>query len=244
MPVHANATISLVIPCWHDACLLENVLRQIVGHPSLRDVVIAEADAQGEGQEIAQRLGVTHVPCPGPNRGQQMNLGVQAAQGEVILFHHADSQLDPAHLDSLSAATEEDWAGGAFSRKFDLRHPRLRILERLEHFRSTHFGPLFGDQSIFVRRDVFKRMGGYANIPLMEDMEFTRRMRKEGRIRILRPPIETSARRSDRDGAWRTTLKNAWFVSLFMCGADPHKLHARYYSRETRRQDQNFQAKA
>ena len=231
MPVSSKPLISLVIPCWGDGPLLEKVIRPVLGHPALCDIVIADADRENGAKRIAEQMGVIHVPCPRPNRGEQMNLGGQAAQGDVLLFHHADSQLDSTHLNSLSAAADEEWAGGAFCRKFDRRHPHLRFLERLELFRSTHFGPIFGDQSIFVRSGVFRKMGGYANIPLMEDMEFAGRLRREGRIRMLHPPIETSARRSERDGAWLTTMRNAWFIMLFLCGADPHKLHARYYGR-------------
>ena len=224
-----QGTISLIIPCWHDAPLLEKVIGPILGHPALHDIVIAEAG--GEGKEIARKLGVTHVLCPRPNRGEQMNLGAKAANGDVLLFHHADSELDLVHLDSLASAMENPWVGGAFCRKFDERHPHLRFLEQLDFIRSGYIGPLFGDQSLFVRRAVFQKMGGYADIPLMEDMDFTRRLRKEGRLHILQPPITTSSRRFQQSGAWKTTLRNAWYISMFLCGADPHKLHARYYKR-------------
>lgn len=90
-------------------------------------------------------------------------------------------------------------------------------------------GTLFGDQSIFVRRDVFERMGGYRAFPLMEDVDFSKRLLNEGRRVVLDPPITTSARHHMKRGSWRTSLRNGTMLLLFALGASPDFLHAWYY---------------
>jgi hypothetical protein len=119
--------------------------------------------------------------------------------------------------------------GGAFFRKFDGRHPRLMWLESIARFLTRHGGTLYGDQSIFVRREVFEKLGGFARIPLMEDVEFSRRLRTAGKIAVLDPPVASSGRRHLRKGAWRTTIQNGLFIVLYNLGVSPHRLHRWYY---------------
>ncbi len=146
--------------------------------------------------------GVIYLAAPQPNRGAQMNLAAENATGDVLIFHHADSILTAAHVAAIERALRDpEIIGGAFYRKFDGRHPRLRWLEVAGRFFTRHGGSFFGDQSIFVRRETFRALGGFAPIPLMEDMEFSRRLRRAGRVAVLDPPVESSTRRHLR--AWR-----------------------------------------
>jgi hypothetical protein len=118
-----------------------------------------------------------------------LNRGAQHATGDILLFHHVDSHLTELHLQSLCALMRDRTViGGAFYRKFDERHPSLRWAEPIERWHSRMFGTLYGDQSIFVRREQFLRINGFAPIPLMEDVEFSRRLRRSGRIALLDPP--------------------------------------------------------
>jgi uncharacterized protein len=105
----------------------------------------------------------------------------------------------------------------------------LMWLESVARFLTRHGGTLYGDQSIFVRRDVFQQLGGFARIPLMEDVEFSRRLRAAGKIAVLDPPVESSARRHLRKGAWRTSIQNGLFIVLYKLGVSPHRLHRWYY---------------
>ena len=160
-----------------------------------------------------------------------MNLGAATATGELLLFHHADSRLTEAHVSALTAALDDSSiVGGAFHRFFDKRHPAFLWLSHFERWRNQHFGSLFGDQSLFVRRDHFRALNGYKDYPLMEDMEFSQRLRKSGRIILLDPAMESSARRHNLHGAWRTTFFNALFIFLYHLGVSPHTLHRWYYS--------------
>ncbi len=162
-----------------------------------------------------------------------MNEAARAATGNVLLFHHADTELTEAHLCSLQNAmvTNPLLGGGAFRRQFDERHPRLRWLEPWEALRCRRFGPLFGDQSIFARRQVFETLGGFGDIPLMEDVDFSCRMRRHAPIALLAPAIRSSARKHMQQGSWRTTLTNVLFLLLYVCGVSPLRLHAWYYRR-------------
>ena len=119
--------------------------------------------------------------------------------------------------------------GGAFYRKFDGRHPRLRWLEAVARFFTRHGGSFFGDQSVFVRLETFRALGGFAPIPLMEDMEFSRRLRRAGKVAVLDPPVESSSRRHADRGAWRTSIQNGLFIVLYKCGFSPTHLHRWYY---------------
>ena len=159
-----------------------------------------------------------------------MNRGAESASGDVILFQHSDTDLADEHIASIEAAlTDPEIIGGAFFRKFDGRHPRLMWLESVARFLTHHGGTLYGDQTIFVRRDIFTKLGGFANIPLMEDVEFSRRLRSAGRITVLDPPVQSSARRHLRKGAWRTSVQNGLFIVLYNFGVSPHRLHRWYY---------------
>jgi GT2 family glycosyltransferase len=159
-----------------------------------------------------------------------MNLGAAAASGDAIVFQHSDTDLEEAHLAAIERAlSDPEIIGGAFYRKFDGRHPRLMWLESVARFLTRHGGTLYGDQSIFVRRDVFQKLGGFAKIPLMEDVEFSRRLRAAGKIAVLDPPVRSSARRHLRKGAWRTSMQNGLFIVLYSLGVSPHRLHRWYY---------------
>ena len=123
-------------------------------------------------------------------------------------------------------------AGGAFRRRFDERHPHLRWLEPWEARRCQRFGPVFGDQSIFVRRTVFEALGGFAEVALMEDLEFSCRLRRHaGGLAILTPAIGSSARKHLQQGRWRTTLSNTLLLLLYVLGVSPQRLHGWYYRR-------------
>ena len=220
---------SIVIPFWQEAQNLAVLLPRLC-HIDHAETIVVEASADPQSERIAHEYGAKFFWSHSPNRGEQMNRGAQAALGDVLIFQHADSELTAAHLFSIDAVMQNpDIIGGAFYRKFDARHPRLRFLDWMARFRSRHGGMLFGDQSIFVRREVFQSLGGFAAIPLMEDVEFSRRLRAFGQIVIIDPPVQTSARRHLRGGAWRTTIQNGAFLLLYKVGVSPKRLHRWYY---------------
>ncbi len=224
--------LTVVIPIWNDPATLREILATIAGLRGVDEVIVGDASANDDCAQITIADGARLVRCAKPGRGQQMNAAASVATGDVILFQHADTELRQAHVDSLLAAMDDaEVVGGAFHRKFDARHPRLMWLECWNRILAEQGGTLFGDQSLFVRREIFERMGGYRAFPLMEDVDFSKRLRDEGRRVVLDPPIATSARHHTQRGSWRTSLRNATMLLLFALGASPDFLHAWYYRR-------------
>lgn len=222
--------ISVVIPSWRDAENLAALLPILSRLDRVAEIIVVDASGGSEAERLCLSCGATLIPTPAPNRGEQMNLGAEAASGDVIVFQHSDTDLENAHLAAIDAAmSDPQIIGGAFFRKFDGRHPRLMWLESVARFLTRHGGTLYGDQSIFVRRDVFIGLHGFAKIPLMEDVEFSRRLRAAGKIVVLDPPVRSSARRHLRKGAWRTSIQNGLFLVLYHLGVSPHRLHRWYY---------------
>jgi rSAM/selenodomain-associated transferase 2 len=230
--------ISVVIPSWRDAENLQSLLPGLATQERITELIVVDASGDETAERIALTSGATFLLSPTPNRGEQMNLGAAASSGDVLLFQHCDTCLEEAHLEAIEIAlADPDVVGGAFFRKFDGRHPRLMWLESIARFLTRRGGTLYGDQSIFVRREVFQRLGGFAKIPLMEDVEFSRRLRAAGKIAVLDPPVASSARRHLRKGAWRTTIQNGLFIALYNLGVSPHRLHRWYYGETESRLD-------
>ncbi len=163
-------------------------------------------------------------------RARQMNAGARTARGEVLLFLHADTLL-PEHAAALICAKLAN--SGACWGRFDVRlsgsHPLLRVVEKLMNWRSRITGIATGDQAIFVRRDLFEQVGGFPDIPLMEDVALSRTLLSHGRPLCLRERVITSSRRWEQRGIVSTILL-MWRLRLaYACGADPHSLASRYY---------------
>ena len=222
--------ISVVVPSWRDGRNLAALLPALSRLEGVAETIVVDAGGDPEAEQSALSSGATFIGCPSPNRGEQMNLGAAAASGDAIIFQHSDTDLTEDHIAAIEFALSDPAViGGAFFRKFDGRHPRLMWLESVARFLTRHGGTLYGDQSIFVRREVFTKLGGFAKIPLMEDVEFSRRLRGAGKVAVLDPPVQSSGRRHLRKGAWRTSIQNGLFIVLYNLGVSPHRLHRWYY---------------
>ena len=226
----APLRLSVLVPAWNDHAHLTRLLPALVSLEALHEVIVADASPHPAVAQVVEGCGGIYLPAVQPNRGAQMNLAAERATGDILIFHHADSILTAAHVAAIIQALRDPAViGGAFYRKFDGRHPRLRWLETVARFFTRHGGSFFGDQSVFVRRQTFRALGGFAPIPLMEDMEFSRRLRRAGKVAVLDPPVESSSRRHADRGAWRTSIQNGLFIVLYKCGFSPTHLHRWYY---------------
>ena len=224
--------ISLIVPVWKDQELVVDLVRGLPVLPEIAEWVVAAVQPGDRLFDLHRQGMVRLISCDQPSRGRQMNAGAAHACGSLLCFHHADSELRPEHLSALEkTARNEAILGGAFYRHFDDRRPFVVWWEGLVRRVNSFAGPLFGDQSIFVRATVFQRMGGFADIPLMEDLEFSRRLRRLGSVVLLDPPLWSSPRRFRCHGNGRTTLLNLLFIGLFYLGVDPRTLHRWYYGR-------------
>jgi hypothetical protein len=226
--------VSLIVPCWKDTAAAFKLAEKLAPHPLIYEIIVAGVQSELNGDSKSLSTKIRRCATEKPGRGPQMNRGAEMARGDVLLFHHVDSMLSEEHLQSLVAALHDNGCvGGAFYRKFDERHPRLRSLENFERWHCRTFGTIYGDQSVFVRRDHFSRIGGFAAIPLMEDVDLSRRLRRSGKIALLDPPMETSPQKQIEQGAWKVTLRNLLFLILFRAGVSANRLHNWYYADKT-----------
>ena len=158
-----------------------------------------------------------------------MNMGASAAAGQWIVFLHADTRVPPQWSDEIRrASADPDVVGGSFRFRLDSSAWQARLIERAVERRVRWLDLAYGDQALFVRRDVFDAMGGYREWPLMEDVDFVRRLRHAGKLYHSPQPVLTSARRWERDGWWRRSAKNVMLQALFFAGVAPERLANRY----------------
>ena len=166
-------------------------------------------------------------------RARQMNAGARAASGDVLLFLHADTRLPDGALAAVEAAVGDPGViAGRFDVRFDNPRPVFRMIAWFMNQRSRWSGISTGDQAIFVCREPFEALGGYPDMPLMEDVELCRRLKRRGHMAALRLTVTTSARKWEREGAVRTILLMWALRLLYVLGVPPARLHRWYYRRE------------
>lgn len=217
--------ISIVIPILCDDPHLLQTLDAVERNVGPFEIILALAQPTTGTLEIEERRGVRVLISSIARRATQMNLGAQHAHGEILMFLHADTSLPISAFNCIRKALQRRGVvGGAFARRYEPVSTCLNVTCFLAELRSRLFGWFLGDQAIFVRREVFQRLGGFADHALFEDLDFSRRMRREGRVVTLRPPVTSSARRFANDGAFRKTLSDLWLTLRFICGADPDGL--------------------
>ena len=218
--------VTIVIPVLSDTDATAELLAQIA--PTLDvDVIVVD----GGDDDRLERLVTAHPRATlrrtTPGRAHQMNSGAAGAAGEWLLFLHADSRLPRGWL-PLLAELGGDIEGGWF--RFALNDPawQARVIERLVAWRVRRMRLPYGDQGLFVRRRVFQALGGFAELPFLEDVEFVRRLARTGRVVELPLALLTSSRRWRRDGWFRRSARNVAIVALYLAGVPPRRL-ARWY---------------
>jgi rSAM/selenodomain-associated transferase 2/rSAM/selenodomain-associated transferase 1 len=219
-------SISIIIPTLNEPGDLARTLRA-VGRPADTEVIVADGGSQDETLSIAREAGAKVVSCS-PSRGGQLNAGAAAAIGNILLFLHADTRLpeDFARL-VRDALRDPEVAGGAFALRFEPCPPVLKINEVTANWRTRLFHLPFGDQAIFVRSSLFRLMGGFRDLPLMEDVDFARRLHRAGRTAFLPAPVLTSSRRYS-GGYWRRNLINKVVFAGYFMGVTPERLAKMY----------------
>ena len=222
-PTSDAPEISVVIPVANEASALPGCLKRIKGAPN--EVIVVDAESEDGTAALAKDGGCQLLPHPERHRARQMNAGAAQARGSILLFLHADTLLPLGALPKIIDAVERRRVvGGAFSRRYRSASPVLACTARLAALRNRLFGWYLGDQAIFVRRDVFQRMGGYRDIPIFEDLDFSRRLRALGHTITLTPPVQSSARRFAAKGPLRTTWDDLALTRRYLLGADPNEL--------------------
>ncbi len=162
-------------------------------------------------------------------RAAQMNAGAAAAHAEILAFVHADTRVPANFAEEIRGAlVDPDVVGGRFDVELDDRALPYRLIGWLISRRSSITRTATGDQAIFVRREIFQRLGGFPDFPICEDLEFSRRMKRAGRVACLRARVVTSARRWRRDGLVATVLRMWTIRGLYLMGVSPRRLKQIY----------------
>jgi rSAM/selenodomain-associated transferase 2 len=201
-----TARVSIIVPVLNEAATLPDALRALAGWrvEGAEVIVVDGGNADAHGATCTACAGLTDAVLLAPRgRARQMNAGAARAQGDVLLFLHADTRLPPgAPAAVLGALQARAW--GRFDVAIDGASPLLPVIATFMNLRSRLSGIATGDQAIFVTRAAFAAVGGFPDQPLMEDIELSRRLRRAGRPACLRLRVRTSGRRWDEFGVWRT----------------------------------------
>jgi rSAM/selenodomain-associated transferase 2 len=223
----SKSTISVVVPTLDEAPSLAQTLIA-ARERGAGEIIVADGESRDATRDVAARLADAVVVAP-RGRATQMNAGAAAAHGDVLLFLHADTRLPDGFAGAVAQALADPGVvGGYFAVALDAPGWRYRLIAGLISTRSRLTGVATGDQAIFVRRAVFDALGGFARLPLMEDIDLVRRLKRRGRVAALRERVVTSARRWERRGVWRTVLL-MWTLRLaYYAGVSPDTL-ARWY---------------
>ncbi|WP_335340068.1 TIGR04283 family arsenosugar biosynthesis glycosyltransferase [Sedimenticola selenatireducens] len=224
-----NTVLSVVIPCLNEAETIVQLLETLQdARAEGVELVLVDGESIDDTVALAAPL-VDKLIGSVVGRAQQMNAGAQAAAGEILWFLHADSVIRaefPRQIISVMAASESDW--GRFNIRLSGRHPMLRVIEFMMNWRSRLSGIATGDQGIFVRRELFVRLGGFPAIPLMEDIAISKRLKRYSRPQVIARCLITSSRRWEQSGIISTVLLMWRLRWAYFFGADPARLAQRY----------------
>ena len=223
----AAPRISVIVPTLNEQACLAATLAA-VALAAGDELIVVDAGSIDGTPDIARRY--TSQFYQGPRgRAKQMNYGARHAGGDVLLFLHADTLLPADGLETVRRALQRPGTvGGAFRLVITPATPALRLVAWGTNLRSRCGGLPYGDQALFVSRRVFEDLGGYDDVPFMEDIRLVQALRRRGRLTILPQAVATSGRRWQRDGVLFTTARNILLMTLYFCGVQPATLKRWY----------------
>ena len=222
--------VAIVVPVLGDVGALAKLLGRIEGGQGRPEEVIVVAGRSDPRLTALCRDRGCRLVETDANRGAQLDCGARQARASALWFLHAD--VEPPHdgLDAIGSALAGSAEGGCF--RFAFQGPRTwykRLLERFVSLRVALGGIPYGDQGIFLRRDVYLECGGFPHQPLFEEVRLVRRLRRRGKFRSMEPAVRVSTRRWERDGWCSRTWRNRWLAFCNMLGVAPEKLAGAYH---------------
>lgn len=225
--------ISIIIPTLNEE---KNIGAALSGLRDIPDIEIIVVDGGSDDQtvSIAKSCGAQVISAP-PGRACQMNKGAKTANGDILLFLHGDTILPAGfehHVRQIIINSKA--VAGAFPLSINASGLGIRLVEKMTNFRAKYLQMPYGDQAIFISAGLFRQMGGFPKVPLMEDFALIRKLRKKGRIEIVPLPVLTSGRRWKKLGVLRTTCINQIIILGYLLGLSPGRLADWYRNRQKR----------
>ncbi len=215
--------ISIVIPALNEEDAIGQALESTQGAKGVLERIVVDGGSRDGTVKEALDHGARVIESVA-GRSRQMNEGAWRAQGNILLFLHADTRLPSGYENHVHRIlSRSGTAAGAFRLSIDDSFAGLRWIEKLAHFRSVRMAMPYGDQAIFLAKETFFRVGGFPEMPIMEDFELMRRLGRQGRIEIAPAPVLTSARRYREVGFFGTTLINQAIILAYLCGISPER---------------------
>lgn len=220
-------TLSVIVPTFNEEAAIEATLRRAVDVLAPHELIVADACSEDRTAERARPFArVLALPM---TRGAALNRAAAIATGDVLLFLHADTLLPSDAASAIAdALRDERVAGGAFRLRLDEPGRLAALVAYNVNLRSSALNTFFGDQAMFVRREVFASVGGFREWSVMEDLEILGRLRRAGRLALLDAVVVTSARRHLRSG-WVRTIGTIWMMTLLHRLGVPSHAMARWY---------------
>ncbi|MDX8396760.1 MAG: TIGR04283 family arsenosugar biosynthesis glycosyltransferase [Mariprofundaceae bacterium] len=218
-----SLTIALIIPMLNEAAYLKQVGSQWKGL-GCDELIIVDGGSDDESIAVLAQLNIDCISSE-LGRSVQMNAGAMHSTADILLFVHADTEFDVSHIQTIKEVMlDERFVGGRFDVRLSGQHWMFRVIEFMINVRSRLTAISTGDQCQFVRRDVFEKMGGFVEQDLMEDVEFSKQLKRHGKVACLRQKVITSSRRWEKKGI----LKTVWLMwklrCLYYLGVSPNKL--------------------
>ena len=221
--------LSIIIPVFNEAENIASTLEQLqVYRQQGHEVIIVDGGSRDNTVDCVQGM-ADQLLISKPGRAMQMNIGAEQAQGEVLVFLHADTQLPDSADTLIIKAIEQGAQWGRFNVCLSGQHILFRLIENMMNWRSCLTGIATGDQVIFVRRTLFEKVGAYPEIKLMEDIALSKKLKAVGKTACIKQRVTTSSRKWEKNGIVRTVLLMWRLRLLYFFGVSPNKLHAKYY---------------
>ena len=222
-----NLNVSIIVPTLNEERVLENTLEQ-TQQLSPYELIVSDGGSNDATCSIAGKFS-DHVVTGSAGRALQMNAGANKATGDILLFLHADNRLElESYLKMLEQMRNQKCIGGAFTLHIESEKWSLKFITLVANIYYRCFGLAYGDQGFFVRKEVFENMNGFYPLPICEDLDFYRRLRKKGAVIFLTEKIHTSSRRWVKEGVFFTTARNILIALLFRLGFPPQTLNKWY----------------
>lgn len=212
------ALISVIIPTLNEAAWIERSIESVAIQPGSKEIIVADGGSVDETRKIAS--GRANVLRAERGRAKQCNTGARHAEGDILLFLHADTLLPRGAFRTIRhGLLETGHTAGAFRLNFDTRSPLLDFYAHCTRLPTTLI--CFGDRALFVRRETFEAVGGYPEQPIFEDLELARLLNRRGNFLFASKAVTTAARRFDEHGHVRQQLRNVLLWTYYICGGSP-----------------------